>query len=208
VNEEVEASIARGELAQGNRPLALCAPLQEGDAFKVINSAFKSFISLFLLDGVDIPYDPRSSGHDSDVASMGALTNSQLAPMKSSNFQLPNNTRMRADWFFISNKLVQIFYLVGLTAPFFLTFRIFKDLFSGKIDPVVVQIFTSSILCLGTLALFCLMMGVLNICGWPHLKYGGSYNNLGIIILSISACIGCLSTVFLLKKCDSKSKYY
>ena len=199
VTEQIEAAVVCGELAQGSRPLGLCAPLREGDMLKIINSTFNSFISLFLLRGADIPLDPRSSGNESDVANMGALTNTRLAPMKSLDLELPKETPIRSNLFHISNKIVQMFYLISLVTPFFLIFEIIKNLFARKVDPLQVRLFFSGLLSLGTLALFCLMMGVLDVCGWPHLKYPASYNSLGIILLTIFSCIGFSQLVYLFK---------
>ena len=206
VNEQIEAEVVCGQLAQGSRPFGSCAPLKEGDMLKIINSTFNSFISLFLLRGADIPLDPRSSGNVSDVASMGALANARLAPMKSFDLELPKKTPIRANLFHISNKIIQVFYLISLVTPFFLAFKILKSLFAGKVDTLQVKLFVSGLLSLGTLVLFCLMMGVLDVCGWPHLKYPGSYNSLGVILVSIFSCIGFSQFAFLLNKNHKKTK--
>jgi hypothetical protein len=206
VIQQIEAAVVCGELAQGTKPLGLCAPLHDGDMLKVMNSTYKSFISLFLLTGANIPFDPRSSGDEADVVSMGALANSRLAPMKSSDLKISNKEPIRNYLFHLSNKIVQLFYLVGLITPLLLIFKILRSLFAGKNDPPLVQLFVSSVLSLGTLALFCLMMGVLDVCGWPHLKYPGSYNSLGIILLSISSCIGFSQFIFLFRK-NNQNRY-
>jgi hypothetical protein len=190
VFDEVKAGVAQRELKQGNMPLGLCAPIREGDTHRVIISAFKSFMSLMLMKGANIPLDLRSSGNEADVSAMGMIAAMQPEPIKKSILKVTKYTVWRQALFNNINKAMHLFYYLGILSPLIVISSLIRDTNISKNNIKKVQALMSSLLCITSIALFCLMMGVLEVCGWPHLKYGNSYNSLGLIIISVNACVG------------------
>jgi hypothetical protein len=130
---------------------------------------------------------------------MGVLANSLLAPMNTSSFKLENNTPIRSKIFAISNSVIQCFYALGFVAPLFLFSSLLRLWRSGNLHIIHMQWVACIIMCIITLVLYCLMMAFLEVAGFPHLKSGGSCNNMGIIILSINSCLGFISILHFAK---------
>lgn len=185
VSTEVREAVSQGQLATGSKPIGAFAPLQKGDVTRIMTGSFISLHKLLWLKDCRIPQDPRSSGNPYEVESMGALANAQLAPQMGSQFSLLNNTPLRAATFGWINMVVRVLYVAGVVVLVGLFILSLVKVMRRKAEGLDIAKATLASMLLLTLALFCVMMGLLDVCGWPHLSLGGSYNNLGLIFLPL-----------------------
>jgi len=185
VTVDVRYALEQELLDRGSKPIGAFAPLSDGDGLRIVNASLVSLLKLLQLEGCHIPTDPRSSGNPDEVDSMGALTNSQLAPAVGARFSLPNNTPLRATCFRWANMVVRSVYIASVLTLVGLFVVQLLQVIRNNPKELDIAKTTLALVFLSTLCLFCAMMGLLDTCGWPHLSFGFSYNRLGLMFLPL-----------------------
>lgn len=188
VADELTEAIDQKRIASGSRgPAMLAAPLP-GDYGRVIASAVISLKSLYLVSGLSVPNTPVSSGDPAGIARIAKITHSAVVPVKDA--PVPFNPgplpEARRAAFAVMAWADSAFYAIGTLLAF--AWGVQAIVHWRRPYQLAVSAITAMLAC--GLVLFCLSMSVVNVLGFPLLKWPEAYNTLGFTPLSILAVYG------------------
>jgi hypothetical protein len=186
---ELEAAIAAGKIgAGGGGPATLAAPLR-GDYRRILKQTMVSLRLLYTLDSMTWPAAGTSSGTPQDLQRMENLTEMTTAPTQALKaVDLPDvGAETRVDLYHAITKIEMAAYAVGTVA--FLAFAVAVAAGRWRNAACLEQALAGLVLS-GSLVAFSLSMAVVDVLGFPILRRGGSYNDLGYAPLSVLCAFG------------------
>ena len=186
---ELKEAIRAKKIEAGTPAPGLVAPPMPGDCFRIAMAAQRTAINLLTLKSIEKIAPDVTSGTPDSLYQMSLFTNNMLGPTEEVAARQGDLPGMKLQkrvhhWIFHFERAT---YTMGSLAAVLL---IGLALFRRKSRPALWLPATASLLLLGTLVLYCLAMGVLDVLVCPITGTAGSYTGLGFAPLSVLASFG------------------
>ena len=186
---ELKSAIRAKKIEAGVSAPGLSAAPMQGDSLRIVASAQKTAINLLTLKMLETIPQGYSSGTPEALFQMSMFTHNMLASSREVDAKIGGlpETRWRDRGRHRVYQFERIAYPLGSLAAIFV---ILWTIVRGKKRPTLWLSAIASLLLLGSMALFCLLIGALDIVGWPITGWCGPYTNLGFAPLSVLAAFG------------------